>query len=656
MSDITFFPVGNADTCLLTADDGQELLFDFAAPKNQGDADKRIDLAKELKDRLAESGRDHYDVASFSHLDTDHFAGSSEFFYLEHAKKYQGEERIRINEMWVPAAAILESHWEQSTEGRIIQAEARHRLKEGKGIRVISEPKALDKWLSDNGIDPDERRDLIVSAGSLMPGFDLEKAGVEIFVHSPFSYQRDDGTSVDRNAESSVFHLTLQDGASNVKVFLTADAPYEVLEDIVRVTEKHGNSDRLEWDLMKVPHHCSYLSLGPEKGTDETEPTEEVARLYEQYGREKAIIVSSSNVIPESDETQPPHKQAAKYYSQVADEKDGEFRVTMEPPSNEKPKPLKVDVSGHGNGANIASANSGNGSSNQNSDNEGGTPKKPTPKPTSPSSRGARHLELATPLLPASRTFRPRSPYATPTRADTHSRHDLTPLNAPSKEWLATNQPLLHYNGADGTLSGTVKFRALWDEESRDLTVNPRYPKSRRTTLITDEYQVVVKLRYRTRWVGLDSEMPNRYPPVFEDGMRARYLAIKLGVTLADLHLYPDGEFCIGFRPVPPDRQIFDLSTFIEESLIAWLYRLSYVEQFGLDQAKQRLWPEYDHRHGPQQYLHLIKGIAKSNRQYNDLCPCNSQKLYGECHQAEVAQLARDGLIQATPSTGVSRP
>ena len=358
MSDIALFPVGNADTCLLTADDGSQLLFDFASPKNQGDGDKRIDLAQELRSRLAESGRDHFDVVSFSHLDTDHFAGSSDFFYLEHAKKYQGEGRIRIKEMWVPAAAILESRWEQSEEGRIVQAEARHRLREGKGIRVISDPKALDKWMSDAGIDPDKRRDLIVTAGNCMPGFTLDSAGAEIFVHSPFSYQNDGNNEVDRNSESSVFHLTLKDGTKDVKVLLTADAPYEVLEDIVAATEKAGNADRLEWDLMKIPHHCSYKSLGPVKGDEMTEPAEKVARLYEHYGREDAILVSPSNVIPESEETQPPHVQAAEYYRKVAEEKKGQFKVTMEHPTQEDPKPMKVEVRGLGLGATVVAGSS----------------------------------------------------------------------------------------------------------------------------------------------------------------------------------------------------------------------------------------------------------------------------------------------------------
>ena len=111
--------------------------------------------------------------------------------------------------------------------------------------------------------------------------------------------------------------------------------------------------------MIKVPHHCSYLSLGPDKGTNETEPTEEVARLYEQYGRQGGIIVSPSNVIPESDETQPPHKQAAKYYGQVADQKEGKFHVTMEHPTKEDPKPLEVEVRGYGLGATLVAASSG---------------------------------------------------------------------------------------------------------------------------------------------------------------------------------------------------------------------------------------------------------------------------------------------------------
>ena len=34
MNKVNFFPIGNADTCLVTTEGGQKLLFDFASPKN----------------------------------------------------------------------------------------------------------------------------------------------------------------------------------------------------------------------------------------------------------------------------------------------------------------------------------------------------------------------------------------------------------------------------------------------------------------------------------------------------------------------------------------------------------------------------------------------------------------------------------------------
>ena len=345
-ANVRFFPIGNADTCVIDSG-GRKFVFDFAAPTPQGRDDRRIDLAETLRAELEEENRDSIDVVSFSHLDTDHFAGASEFFHLKHAKKYQGPGRFQIKEMWVPAAAVLESKWEQSQEGRVIQAEARHRLREGEGIRVISRPEVLDDWLRTQGIDPRDRRDLIVGAGNLMPGFSLEGTGIEFFVHAPFSDQRDE-SQVDRNGESSVFHATLKDGSSEVRVMLTGDTPYDVLGRIVETSERAGNEDRLEWDIVKVPHHSSYNSLGPEKGDTVTKPVPSVRRLYEEYGQTAGTIVSPSKVVPDSDETLPPHRQAAEYYRRAAKKIEGNFVVTMEHPTKQDPKPVNLRVSGRG--------------------------------------------------------------------------------------------------------------------------------------------------------------------------------------------------------------------------------------------------------------------------------------------------------------------
>src|SRR2546426_4472966 len=139
MPKVTFFPLGNADCCLVDLQGGQKLLFDFANqrdPNNQSDL--RIDLPAALLNNLKEANRDYFDVVAFTHLDADHIQGASQFLYLEYAKQYQGAGRIKAKTLWVPAAVIIEESCED--EARIMQKEARHRLKEGRGIRVFSRP------------------------------------------------------------------------------------------------------------------------------------------------------------------------------------------------------------------------------------------------------------------------------------------------------------------------------------------------------------------------------------------------------------------------------------------------------------------------------------------------------------------------------------
>ena len=85
---------------------------------------------------------------------------------------------------------------------------------------------------------------------------------------------------------------------------------------------------RLIWDVFKLPHHCSYKALGPDKGESKTEPTEQVEWLLEQ-GQNAALVVSSSGVILDTDQKQPPHFQAKATYTDRADEIDGEFVVRL---------------------------------------------------------------------------------------------------------------------------------------------------------------------------------------------------------------------------------------------------------------------------------------------------------------------------------------
>ena len=359
MPTLTIYPLGNADTTRIDLDNGKKLLIDYADRRSASDpSDKRIDLPTALRADLRASGRRGYDAVAFTHLDDDHVQGASDFFYFEHAKKYQSDNRATIGELWVPAAVVMETNLTGTDrviqDKRAIRQEARHRLKQGHGVRVFSSPGVLNAWLLANGIGPDDaRRGLITDAGNTIPGFDLRTDGVEFFVHSPFA-TRSEGRRLDRNNDALALHATFLAGGRLTRALFLADLDYDVIRDIVGVTEYHGRTipsrlDRLRWDVHHVSHHSSYNALGPDKGVNQTEPDANVKRLFETYGQDGGIIVSTSKPIPTNDDDiQPPHRQAANYYRAVAKASTGQYVVTMEHPTRARPAPLVITIGGGG--------------------------------------------------------------------------------------------------------------------------------------------------------------------------------------------------------------------------------------------------------------------------------------------------------------------
>ena len=350
---VTFHPLGNADCIRIDTADGQKLLLDYADVGDRNDqSDRRIDLPNELKRDLRSANRNDFDVVAFTHLDDDHCHGAGGFFWLEHANKYQDEGRVKIQELWVPAAAILEEGSKDSA--RIIRQEARFRLKQGYGIRVFSRPSKLKLWLEANGLTLSSREHLITDAGQYIPGYCTDRPErVKFFIHSPFGWRQDQNEVVDRNQDSIVFQATFLEGDRETHVMFMSDIDHESIDQIVAITRRNENSDRLLWDVFKVPHHCSYLSIGPEKGSDITKPTDKVKWLCEMQGQERCILMSSSFSIPlkgsDADKDhQPPHRQAAAYYKWVAKEKDGVFKVTMDVPSQRKPQPSVIEITSRG--------------------------------------------------------------------------------------------------------------------------------------------------------------------------------------------------------------------------------------------------------------------------------------------------------------------
>lgn len=355
---VIFYPVGNGDSSQIILSAGKRILFDYCHHKEGGnDNDLYIDLASHLKDELKKSQRDFFDVVAFTHADVDHIKGSTEFFELQHAEKYQGDGRIKINELWVPAAILLEqaTNDHQSNEFVILRQEARYRLLEGKDIRVFSKPKELMDWLrpklKERGLAETARDHLFVDAGTLVRSFDLTADGVEFFCHSPFIKHCEEGDII-RNKAALIFSVRFRADGELYDYLAVGDSEWDVLEDIVNITSYHKNMDRLEWNLFNLPHHCSYLSLSDEKGVKHTEPKEKIKDLL-LNGRKDAYMVSSSKPIFKDNnayqQVQPPHIQAKNTYEDYLKKVNGrKILVTMEEPNAAMPKPLEFEIGRYG--------------------------------------------------------------------------------------------------------------------------------------------------------------------------------------------------------------------------------------------------------------------------------------------------------------------
>ncbi|MDI1301001.1 MAG: hypothetical protein PSX71_03770 [bacterium] len=351
---ITFYPVGNGDTSQILLTGGRRILMDYRHQKaGEDDFYPVIDLKARLQRELKEANRDYFDVVAFTHADLDHICGSTDFFELQHAQKYQGEGRIKIRELWMPAAMLLErpERDQLSDEFAILMREAKYRLLEGNGIRVFSKPPALMDWLKPElekrGESANARDHLFVNAGTTVPGFSLGADGVEFFCHSPF-IKHCEGGDIIRNDAALIFNVRFSVNGHEYDYLAVGDAEWSVIEDIVNISRYHGNDDRLAWDLFNIPHHCSYFALSDNKGKDETDPKPLVKELL-LMGREESYLVSSSRPIPDNkdayQQTQPPHVQAKKAYQRYLREVRGrKFLVTMEEPNENKPEPLVFEV------------------------------------------------------------------------------------------------------------------------------------------------------------------------------------------------------------------------------------------------------------------------------------------------------------------------
>jgi ribonuclease BN (tRNA processing enzyme) len=303
---LSFYPLGNAETILLQLSNNKIMLMDYA----DMDTCNGFSLKKEL------TKIDTFDVVMFNHAHEDHVKGASEFFEFEHAEKYKGNGRKKIKDLWISSAFMLDTNL--CEDARVIRQEARYRLKNREGITVFASPDSLDKWLEENDLSTNDDDHNIVHAGKLLSNFNHHLGDeILIFVHAPFSEDCNDVE--DRNEPSIVLQirLTTADRGKPTNIFITGDVKYTILEKVVDRSEVR-NGGYLDWDILDIPHHCSYTGLSNEKGDGITEPSIMIKNFLKDRSSSNAIMVASCH---EFNDNTPPHIEAKKAYIKYSNER-----------------------------------------------------------------------------------------------------------------------------------------------------------------------------------------------------------------------------------------------------------------------------------------------------------------------------------------------
>lgn len=333
---MTFFPVGNGDMTLLTTDSKKNLLFDCNMKKSaEEESNSDFDCNEYLHDIL-EQDEDilFVDAMFLTHSDQDHCRGMVEYFNLCKPEDVDNE-KIRINELFVPARLLLEDE-HRNDDADAIRDEANRRLDlfgtdefdlNGNRLKIVGYSEELKDY-----------NDIIIAAGENIPNIaDISEDGVEIFVLRPVKRDTDDQNAGVNDCTAS-FKLTFTIGGEKFVAIIGGDITCENWKEVIKY-----NSD-LEFDIFLAPHHCSWHSVSTED-TKDGEADEEVEDFLEK-SKNRAYVIASSKKIKRNDDNPPSYRAKNVYIKHLQD--DERFICTAEYPDEDNPKPLVMKITSQG--------------------------------------------------------------------------------------------------------------------------------------------------------------------------------------------------------------------------------------------------------------------------------------------------------------------
>ena len=346
---IDFFRVSNGDMTLVRLESGYTLLVDCRIRKADDDTP---DVAKQLKDLLKRDGeaRPYVDAMLLSHPDEDHCLGLKTDFHLGAPETYpKSSDMILIREMWsspiVFRRASADHNLCPDADGWCTEARRRVRRFRALGYSPAGERvKILGKDIDGktDGLGP-----ILVEVGESWSTIDQNPGLFEALLLAPVHADTPGEEEVlSKNDSSTVIRFKIASGhARDACRFLTGGDAGVAIWERIWDRNKDQAKERLGYDLLLSPHHCSWHSLSLDSWSQygEDAKVSEKARKALGQPRAGATIIASSKTICD-DDSDPPCIRAEREYKDILKSEAGKFICV----GDDGPNPLAFDIESGG--------------------------------------------------------------------------------------------------------------------------------------------------------------------------------------------------------------------------------------------------------------------------------------------------------------------
>ena len=342
---IMFWPVGTGDSTTIVVDDDHVIQVDLH-DMAQADLDGAVVIP--VVDELAaclpkRDGRPYLAVFVLTHADQDHCRGFADLL-----------KAVTIGELW--ATPRLWREYEDAdavicADARAFQEEAERRVRATRAAVGRGERPASGDRILVVGYDTDREEhayadlpaEYLTGPGHMVTALDGEdmSAVFEAFIHAPFAAD----CAAARNETSLALQVTLKDPAgSDGRVLLLGDLAHDTIMKILTYSEEHQREDRVAWDVLLAPHHCSQHVM-----YRDGELQQDILDAFGRHARDGAVIVASSMPVPSRNDPgdNPPHAKAKARYLQIVDNAD-HFICTGQWPDADHPRPVVFGLGASG--------------------------------------------------------------------------------------------------------------------------------------------------------------------------------------------------------------------------------------------------------------------------------------------------------------------